>query len=247
MLSRTRVSTVLALMDRPGWGENTDNIVVAQPRRRRLVWVPRDLWAERFGMRVNGVYAVAGAAGLLCALRALGLRTQHVMCVQREAAELLLAGVQVEVAVPEPLRFWYPLAAQARLEEDRKVVAFDPPTEYLAGERIHQWLGARIAVDGYRGGDLDRISRQQAFIAALLSQGLSPGGLLAERPDLFRISSDRAVADLARVTAAWRMTTHGRLIPVTIAGREVLMRRRLPGRLGHREAARRAQHLGRDP
>jgi anionic cell wall polymer biosynthesis LytR-Cps2A-Psr (LCP) family protein len=221
------VSTVLAVMDRPGWGESTDNIVVAQPRRRRLVWVPRDLWAEGFGMRVNGVYAEAGAEGLLSALRALGVQAQHVICVQREATELLLAEVEVDVPVREPLRYWYPLTPQTLQKDGRKEVAFDPPAEHLAGERIHQWLGARIGVEGFGGGDLDRIVRQQAFVVALLSQGFSPRWLLEERPDLFRISSEPAVAELARVTPEWRMKTHGPLAPVTISGHQVLVRRRL--------------------
>lgn len=238
------MSTVVALMDGPGWGENTDNIVVAQPRRRRLVWVPRDLWSEGFGMRVNGVYATAGAAGLLEALRTLGVRARHVVCAQREAAEVLLSDVLVEVPVPEPLRFWYPLSPSARLEEGRKEIRFDPPAERLAGERVHQWLGARTAVDGYRGGDLDRIVRQHAFVAALLTRGFSPGSLLEQRPELFRISSDRAMADLARVTSEWAMTTHGPLLPLTIEGRKVMMRRRVGGRLGRPGAARRARRLG---
>ena len=34
------MSTVVAVMDRPGWYQNTDTIVVVRPRRRELVWVP---------------------------------------------------------------------------------------------------------------------------------------------------------------------------------------------------------------
>ena len=238
------MSTVLALMDRPGWGENTDNIVVTQPRRRRLVWVPRDLWSAPFRMRMNGVYATAGATGLLEALGDLGLRVQHVMCVQREAAELLLSDAEVEVPVHEPLRYWYPLAPRANIEDGRKEVVFDPPAERLAGERIHQWLGARAAIGPYRGGDLDRIERQQVFVPAFLRQGFSPRTLLEQRPDLFRSSSADAVAELAQVTPEWRMTTYGPLLPLTVEGRKVMMPRRLPGVLGRLEAGRRARRLG---
>ncbi len=238
------MSTVLAVMDRPGWGANTDNIVVAYPRSRRLVWVPRDLWVDVFGKRVNGLYARVGADGLLWALRAAGVRADHVVCLEREAAETLLADVEVEVEVREPLRFWYPLSPQSPLEEGRKEVSFDPPSERLSGERIHQWLGARLGADDHRGGDFARIARQQAFASALLSQGFSAAGLLTERPDLFKVSDERAIAELAGITPAWRMTTLGGMAPMTIRGRKVLLRRRLPGPLGDLELKRHAARLG---
>jgi len=208
-------------MDRPGWAENTDNIVVADSGR--LMWVPRDMWVETLGMRVNGAYAEGGADGLLSALRELGVRAHHVLCAQREVTEAALADVAVEVAVREPLRFWYPRAPQAPIEEGRKEVSFHPPSERLSGERVHQWLGARISVDDPLSGDLERIARQQVFVAALLSQGFSATGLLRDRPDLFRVSDERALAELARVGPEWPMTVMGPLTEATIKGCHVLV------------------------
>ena len=45
--------------------EDTDNIVVVRPRRRELVFVPRDLWSTAHGDRINaGLRRTAGHEGL---------------------------------------------------------------------------------------------------------------------------------------------------------------------------------------
>jgi Fe2+ transport system protein FeoA len=116
------VNTVLSILDRPGFGSNTDVVVVALPRRRALLWVPRDLLAVRFGCRINRVFARDGHDGLLAALRDLGIAAGRSVCVERELVETLLEPVRVEVPVPRPLEYWYPLAPQLPIEEGRRVV-----------------------------------------------------------------------------------------------------------------------------
>ncbi|WFP61834.1 MULTISPECIES: hypothetical protein [unclassified Mesorhizobium] len=37
-------AVVVAILDRDNWTANTDIIVVVDVARRRLTWVPRDLW-----------------------------------------------------------------------------------------------------------------------------------------------------------------------------------------------------------
>jgi hypothetical protein len=38
--------TVLGIMDGGGWAGNTDIVVVADPERKLLRWIPRDLWCD---------------------------------------------------------------------------------------------------------------------------------------------------------------------------------------------------------
>lgn len=231
------MSTVVAIMDRDGWEARTDVIVVALPRRRTLLWVPRDLLCARYRCRINEVFARHGHDGLRIALRDLGVRARRSVCLQRGLVEELLAEVSVEVPVDRPLEYWYPLHPHARLEDGRRVVRFDPPSERLEGLRVHEWLGARIAVGRY-AGDLERIVRQQVFVHSLLRSGFDPRALLDGRHELWS-ATPGAGRDLERVTAEWRTAAITDVVAATFEAQQVLFRRPLlPGRLGRRRVRR---------
>lgn len=224
------MAVVVTVMDRDGWDARTDNIVVADPDRRRLVWVPRDLWADSLRDRINCAFARGGHEGLLSGLQDLGLEARHSVCVRREAIEAAVADLTVTVPVTEPLDFWYPLSPTEPIEEGRKLVRFDPPAESLSGERIHQWLGARLR-PGRASSDLERIERQQVFVRGLLDDGFDFARLLA-RPELVSASSGPALEELGQVSSDWDFKTLGPVAPETIDGMMVLVlrRSRLPWR-----------------
>jgi len=213
------VATVVAILDRDAWNENTDVIVLADPATRSVTWIPRDLWCPSLRDCINRAFAIGGNARLMAALRELGLRCDHAVCLQRSAAERALAGIAVEVPIDEPIDLWYPLAPRRPIEEGRKMVSFCPPRERLEGERIHQWVGASVRVDG-ASSDLELIARQQVFLRALLEQGFNFGGVIAR---LVRLSSEQALRDLQKVDAGWRMSTFDRVLPETIDGKMVLV------------------------
>ena len=231
------MATVVSVMDRDGWEARTDNIVVADPARRCLLWVPRDLWAESLRNRINCAFARGGHQGLLSGLEGLGLDVQHSVCVRREALELALADLTVTVEVDEPLDFWYPLSPTAPIEEGQKLVRFDPPAEPLSGERIHQWLGARLR-PGRASSDLERIERQQVFVRTLLDDGFDFSRLLAS-PELVSASSEEGLEELAQVSPGWSLETLGPVVPKTIDGMLVLVLRK--SRARRRWAAFRTQ------
>jgi anionic cell wall polymer biosynthesis LytR-Cps2A-Psr (LCP) family protein len=208
-------------MDRAHWGARTDNIVVADPGARELIWVPRDLWAESLHSRINTVFSAGGHEALIGALAELGLAVEHSLCFSREAVERALAGATVTVPVEERLDFWYPLSPMQPIEQGRRQVTFEPPEERLSGERIHQWLGARLAV-GRPSSDLERIGRQQAFVLALLEDGFDWAQLVAD-PELVSKSSEDAIADVRAVRAGWTARTLGPVAPETIDGMMVLV------------------------
>ena len=199
------MATVIGVTDRGGFRERTDNVVVVEPERRALRWIPRDLWCPRLGMRVNAVFRAGGHAALQAALREHGLEVGASICIRREATERVLAEVEVEVPVEEPLDFWYPLTPERPIEEGRKRVSFRPPVERLRGERIHQWLGARLKVVG-RGSDLERIERQQTFVRRLFELGFDFGRVLEDQA-LVWASSASAFGAVRQVRGDWRMET----------------------------------------
>ena len=217
------MATVVSVMDRDGFDQRTDNIVVVQPRKRRLLWVPRDVWCDHTGDRINGAFKHGGHEGLIDGLGSLGIAGDHSICVPRRAVEEVLADVTVTVPVAEQMRFWYPSSPTTRLQDGRKPVDFDPPHELLSGERIHQWLGARKARDpGVRGTDLGRIERQQIFVRALMRQRFDFAAVL-DGPHRSSLSHPDLLDDLRRVRRWWRFACADQVEDLTLEdGRAVL-------------------------
>ena len=228
-------ATVVGVMDRDDWGARTDNVVVVDGRRRRLVWVPRDLWSRAVGDRINEAFACGGHELLQAAVREHGFRADGSVVLLRSAVEQALDRASVTVPVERERRYWYPLAPTLRLEDGRKLVAFNPPRETLHGERIHQWLGARQSGGGPLGTlpDLDRIERQQVLVRALLRDGFRFNQALDD-PALVSSSGPGAVGALGAVEATWAFDIYTRFRPATIDGKMVLLRsrRRLLPRVG---------------
>jgi len=216
------MTVVVAILDRDDFGANTDVIVLVDDRRRRLTWIPRDLWSPLVGGRINKAFARGGGDLLLRALARLRFRCGGALVLRRSATEAALDGVTVVVPVSERLDFWYPEHPTRPIEEGRKAIAFEPPEETLSGERIHQWLGARTMI-GRPGSDLFRCDRQQVFLRALLTQGFDFRVLLAD-PSLHRIAGTDPLPVLARVTADWEMRTFRSVRDATVEGKSVLVR-----------------------
>ncbi len=229
-------STVIGVMDRDSWTARTDNIVVADARRRRLVWIPRDLWCEVVGDRINEAYARGGHELLRAALRELGMPVESSVVLLRSAVEHALSELRITVPVERSRHYWYPLEPTSRLQDGSKLVAFEPPQESLTGERIHQWIGARKSAEMSPPmlPDLDRIERQQILVRCLLQAGFDFSKTLDD-PARFAASGTRALAQLAWVRPDWALRTFASVEPTTIDGKKVLTRRRgLLGRGLHR-------------
>jgi len=217
-------AVVVAVLDRDDWGANTDVIVVVSGRKRRLTWVPRDLWSERIGDRVNAAFGIGGGPLLMTVLGDLGFTVQGVLCLRRAATEMALDGTEVTVSLKEPLDFWYPLEPSLPIEEGRKLVSFRPPEERLSGERLHQWVGARYSVRP-DGSDLHRLRRQIVLLKALLADGFEFRRAL-RNPELVRVFGRDPIPTLARVSPGWRFTVFSRVESTTINGKAVLVRRK---------------------
>ncbi len=211
------MSTIVGIMDRAGFESNTDNLVLVEPTRQRLLWIPRDLWCPAMGDRINAAFRRGGHERLCAALGEHGLQAGHSIVLSRAATEAALAGVSVLVPVPARMVFDYPLTPTSRIEDGRKPIAFEPPAERLHGERIHQWLGAR------GGSDLHRIERQKVFLRRLIQRRF-PFHQCLSRPEWFRCSDPVAVDELATVRESWRFDTLGALEPEVIEGKQVMVR-----------------------
>lgn len=215
------MSVALGVLDRDDWQSRTDNLAVVDAVRRRVTAVPRDLWCPRLGERVNVAWKRGGAEALRAALAEHGFAVDGVVCLRRGAVERGLAAIEVEVPVPRPLEFLYPLEPTRRIQEGAKTIRFAPPAERLAGERIHQWLGARRVPHG-AGSDLDRVARQLVFVRALLARGFDFAAFLAA-PELVATSGGDPIGELASVRASWRFARFDCVRPAQRAGQSVLV------------------------
>jgi hypothetical protein len=212
-------AAVVAILDRDEWSANTDVIVVADARRRRLTWVPRDLWSNRLHDRVNRAVHSGGCEELIRVLGEFGFNCDSGLVLRRGAAEAALAPVSVTVPVSKRLDFWYPLAPTLPIEQGRKQVSFVPPAETLTGERVHQWIGARLLVGG-GGSDLMRLERQQVLLRALLRQGfVFPTAIRS--PELVQMVGD-PIDTLRQVTRHWKMVILGPTVPAMVGNSAVL-------------------------
>jgi hypothetical protein len=216
------MATAVGIMDDTSFMGNTDVLAVADPDRKLILSIPRDLWCASIGDRVNAAYARGGHELLAAALGEHGVVIDRSLCLLPAAVEAGFEDLEVEVPVRSFLALWYPRERGLPIEEGRRLVVFEPPAERLLGERLHEWIGARYARVG-SGSDLARIERQQELLRALLRDGADFGPFLS-RPDAVAVSSPAALEELAAVTAAWRLATLPGTRPARIDGKDVLVR-----------------------
>jgi len=222
MIRSAGVATVVTIMDRSGWDANTDNIVVVDPVAEHMLWIPRDLYCDCLKNRINQAFRIGAHDELLAALGEHGWDVRHSLCLQREAAEAALATIIVTVPIAQPMIFWYPVEPRRPIEEGRKLIRFDPPSEILTGERIHQWIGARYQPQG-PSTDFDRMARQQVLVRQMLIDGFDFASFLHNRTQV-SLSDDNALVELASVNASWSFNTFTKVRPQVMFGMQVLMR-----------------------
>lgn len=223
--ARSGASAVaVAILDRDNWNANTDVIVVADWNTRSLTWVPRDLWSPMAGDRINAAFSKGGGELLIAALEELGFRADSVLCLRRAASEAALAEADVVVPVDRPLDFWYPLEPNLPIEEGCKQISFRPPEERLSGERLHQWIGARLELD-QGGSDIRRLRRQCVLLKVLLATNFNFRKALQD-PKLFAVSGPDPIPLLTEVGVHWKMVVFDHVKNTVIDGKSVLLRRR---------------------
>ena len=112
---------------------------------------------------------------------------------------------------------------RATIQAGHKVVVFGPGDDWLEGERIHTWLGARYTRDGPQS-DLARFERQKTFVRRLLEDAVDFRAFLTN-PEEVRISAPQVLEDLAQVRRDWAFDTFGPLENAIVGGAMVLLPR----------------------
>lgn len=217
------MSTVVSVMDEDSWDARTDNIAVVEPARKRILWIPRDLWCPGLDNRINRAFAIGGHELLIDGLCEHSIHVYASICIRRGAVARALKYESVWVPIERPMKFWYPLWPLRPTEEARKLVEFHPPGELLTGERIHYWLGARKSLDG-DNSDLHRLERHKVFVRSLLA-GNFDFSRLPQDKDRISIFGTGAFEDLRQVRADWKQKTLGPLVHARIRGMQVVVKK----------------------
>ena len=216
------MSTVVSVMDEDSWNGRTDNIAVVEPVKRRILWIPRDLWSKTVNNRINTAFRAGGHRLLIECLREYDIKVESSICFKRSAIINSCQNLRVWVPVERVMKFWYPLNPTKSIKEGRKSITFNPDGELLTGERIHQWMGARISFDK-GAGDLNRIERHKILIRHLMAQNFDFKKLICD-PDRFPIYGASVFVDLKQVSLDWRFETFGPLLHAKYDQRLVLVK-----------------------
>lgn len=197
------MSTVVSIMDRDSWSERTDNIAVVEPLKKRILFIPRDLWCDRLQNRINCAFRTGGHELLISCLKEHEVHVHASLCLRREATAESLRDAQIYVPIRKVMKFWYPLHPTRPIEEGRKSIVFTPPGELLSGERIHQWMGARYTIDE-GNSDLRRLDRHITLLRSLLEQNFDFAKLVANEEQVSTYGSN-VFEDLRQVGADWKL------------------------------------------
>lgn len=156
---------------------NTDIIIVLDPMMKKLTWIPRDVFSYRINHRINAAFSHGGHRCFIDAVKRLGFdKISHSVCIPMDTCKKVFSGIELYVDIPKEIEYYYPIKLFEPIENGHKIIRFEPPGESLKGERIHQFLGARIQVDPSKHtlfGDFERIERQQVFFKSLIREGFN--------------------------------------------------------------------------
>jgi hypothetical protein len=197
------MSTVVSIMDRDNWSERTDNIAVVEPHKKRILFIPRDLWCDTLQNRINTAFRTGGHELLLACLNEHKIQVDSSICLRRAATIDGLKDIQIYVPIRKVMKFWYPLYPTRPIEDGRKSIVFTPPGELLSGERIHQWMGARYTIDE-GNSDIRRLDRHITLLHSLLEQNFDFTRLVANE-EHFSTYGSSVFEDLRQVRAGWKL------------------------------------------
>ena len=159
-------------MDENNFKARTDILVIIDVIRQKLIWVPRDLYCELIGARINVAYRRGGEKLLLECLKEFDYKVNYAICILPKLLDIYFTAIgELLIPVKEDISFYYPTNWPIPIEQTRKTIYFSSPNTLLKGERFHQWIGARYCISNKSqivDGDIGRIIRQQQLIKELI-------------------------------------------------------------------------------
>jgi hypothetical protein len=166
-------SIILGVMDRNSWNARTDILILINPEKKIIEWIPRDLYSSTINNRINMAYSKGQEELLLKCLNDLNIFAKYCICVLPLCFDENIKKIDnIDVPVTNNMSFYYPLHRHEEIEKGKKIINFNPPFENLKDDRFHEWIGARYIINNVNVipyPDFDRIRRQQILLKCLLN------------------------------------------------------------------------------
>jgi hypothetical protein len=165
----------ILIMDRNYWLARTDVIIICDSAKKLIYWLPRDLYCLRIKNRLNTAYAKGKDTLVMECLKDIGITVKYCVCILPHLINENIINIgEINISIPITRNFYYPLHRQAPIENGKRLITFTAPNEILAGDRIHEYIGARYVADNDIPTpyfpDFDRIRRQQKLLKTLLQK-----------------------------------------------------------------------------
>ncbi len=215
---------VITIMDRNAWTNNTDIIIFVEPSKKTLTWIPRDIYIKDIDHRINAAYRLGRDELLFKSLKSINYDVSYNLCIQPYAIEDIFNQIgTITVPVEHDRKFKYPLHRHQPIENGHRIVEFNYPFEDLSGDRIHEWIGARYAVDktSSYSSDLDRILRQQILIKEILKT--KKENIKSYKSEYIRGLNNNILEVLDTIDDTWTYTRIKNLLTATINKKMVLI------------------------
>jgi hypothetical protein len=203
--------------------DETDNIVCVDNDKKTITWIPRDIYIFSFRDRIKQAFKIGGLSLFMRLVQKIGFPVTHGICIPRNMCMEALRTASIIVPIDRTLNYYYPLSPNLAIELGEKEVSFLPPKETLAGERIHQFIGARYRKNFAEYEDLpdfERIKRQQTFLKACLEQRFDFTRFL--QPSL-AVSHPQAIEELKKVDLSYSFVLYRKCFPCRIGSKDVLI------------------------
>ncbi len=220
-------SFVIAVMDRNGWTERTDVIIVVNTTNKTIEWIPRDMYVDLIENRLNTAYKMGGSDYLIKCLEEINIHVDYCLCLLPSFIEKVFKIIDsIKVPVKNNLLFKYPLHRHQPIEDGERLVEFKAPYEILSGDRFHEWIGARFEINPIKSSypDFNRSRRQQLLLNEIL-----------KKKDIFDFTSlihskdangmnDEIIEILRNIDESWTLVEikESQYMPAIINGMSVL-------------------------
>lgn len=115
------MSIVVCVMDRNGYNNNTDIIVIVDSEKKSIYWIPRDLYSPRIKRKINAAYCKVGPNGLKNCLKDLNIYVKECVCLLPLFIEQAIKIInKIIVPVEENEKYYYPLHRHKPIEKGKK-------------------------------------------------------------------------------------------------------------------------------
>jgi anionic cell wall polymer biosynthesis LytR-Cps2A-Psr (LCP) family protein len=215
---------VITIMDRNEWTSNTDIIILVNPSKKELTWIPRDMYVKEIDHRINAAYRMGRDKLLFESLKSINYDASYNLCILPNAINDFFNQIEeIKVPVDFDRSFFYPLHRHQPIENGKKIIEFKAPFETLKGDRFHEWIGARYGAvpNAKYSSDFDRIRRQQTLVKEILKT--KKNSIKSYDETSIKGLNNEIIEVLQNIDDSWTFKMTGKIVCTRINNKSVVV------------------------